>query len=83
MNAQNLDDRFPPRTFSPVRSPSAGSGVLEHEARVGDVGEWHLDIDRKEHRWESYVKAGYYVGVPTTYPKILDSQRDAFVGRSH
>lgn len=23
---------------------------------------WHLDIDKNELRWESYVKAGYYVG---------------------
>ena len=24
------------------------------------VKEWHLDIDPRELRWESYVKAGYY-----------------------
>ena len=26
-----------------------------------DVQSWHLDINPKELRWESYVKAGYYV----------------------
>lgn len=25
------------------------------------VEEWHLDIDKRELRWESYVKAGYFV----------------------
>jgi len=28
-----------------------------------DVGEWHLDIDKIELRWENYVKAAYYVSV--------------------
>jgi hypothetical protein len=41
---------------------------LENEAGIGDAGEWHLDIDKKELRWESYVKAGYYVGFPITIP---------------
>jgi galactokinase len=27
------------------------------------VAPWHLDIDKSELRWESYVKAGYYVCV--------------------
>jgi len=32
--------------------------VDEAPARVDG---WHLDINTKELRWESYVKAGYYV----------------------
>jgi galactokinase len=65
VNAQNFDYRFPPRSFSPVRVPSASGEVLQN---VGDVGEWHLDIDPKELRWESYVKAGYYVGALIASP---------------
>jgi hypothetical protein len=34
------------------------------------MGEWHLDIDKKELRWESYVKAGYYVGALIAHPII-------------
>lgn len=28
---------------------------------VVHVEQWHLDIDTSQLRWESYIKAGYYV----------------------
>lgn len=60
VRVQNLDHRFPPQSFSPLSTPSVGSEVVENEAGVRDAGGWHLDIDKKELHWESYVKAGYY-----------------------
>ena len=34
--------------------------TLESGQEHVNVKEWHLDIDPRELRWESYVKAGYY-----------------------
>jgi len=55
--AENVDDKYVKQVFVPTRKSFAGdmtsgNGVLE---------EWDLDIDTKQLRWESYVKAGYYV----------------------
>ncbi|KAI0052334.1 galactokinase gal [Auriscalpium vulgare] len=59
VNAHNLHHKYTPQSFTPTkkRSNSIGSGPPEEEVHVE---EWHLDIDKKELRWESYVKAGYY-----------------------
>ena len=46
VTAQNVDSKYTRQTFAPVKSSS---------------GEWTLDIDKTQLRWESYVKAGYYV----------------------
>jgi galactokinase len=70
VSVQNLDHRFPPRSFSPVCNHSVGREVVENEVGVEDMGEWHLDIDKTELRWESYVKAGYYVGALIAHPII-------------
>jgi hypothetical protein len=48
----------PARRLS-VTGTSGGNDVPED---IVHVEEWHLDIDTKQLRWESYVKAGYYVG---------------------
>ncbi|KAL5526350.1 GAL1 [Sanghuangporus sanghuang] len=45
VTAHNMDGKYARQTFAPVKS----SG-----------GEWTLDIDKTQLRWESYVKAGYY-----------------------
>lgn len=47
--ADNLHSKYPKEAFVPVRRPSV---VIE---------EWHMDINTGELRWESYVKAGYFV----------------------
>ena len=44
VTADNMDSRYSRQTFAPE---------LEN-------GRWHLDIDKTQLRWESYVKAGYY-----------------------
>ncbi|PFH45871.1 hypothetical protein AMATHDRAFT_70991 [Amanita thiersii Skay4041] len=53
--AENLDPKYPRQTFSPT---------LINKAHLSDASTrthgWHLDINTKELRWESYVKAGYY-----------------------
>jgi hypothetical protein len=45
-----LHDKYQPQKCA----PSKGGNALNAEG-------WHLDINTKELRWESYVKAGYYV----------------------
>lgn len=82
VRVQNLDHRFPPQSFSPLSTPSVGSEVVENEAGVRDAGEWHLDIDKTELHWESYVKAGYYVSTIIAYPTYSGPQRDAYIGCS-
>jgi hypothetical protein len=44
-----------------------GGGLSENDA---DIKEWHISIDHKVLRWESYVKAGYYVGTPLAYQNV-------------
>lgn len=46
VTAQNQDSKYTRQTFAPVKSEGQ---------------EWTLDIDKTQLRWESYVKAGYYV----------------------
>ncbi|KAI0312445.1 galactokinase gal [Amylostereum chailletii] len=65
VNAQNLLPKYTAQTFSPMR---LRKNSITEDPGVADVHveEWHLDIDKKELRWESYVKAGYY-GVLNTF----------------
>ncbi|KAI0267823.1 galactokinase gal [Gloeopeniophorella convolvens] len=74
VNAHNLHNKYPSQFFAPTRKRSASEEPSDDEVHVE---EWHLDIDPKELRWESYVKAGYY-GVlnrffPLTGTSIADS----------
>ncbi|TFY80169.1 hypothetical protein EWM64_g3840 [Hericium alpestre] len=57
VHAQNLHDKYTPTTFTPKRRRSVTEGPSEEEVHLE---EWELGIDKKELRWESYVKAGYY-----------------------
>ncbi|GJE89761.1 galactokinase [Phanerochaete sordida] len=60
VHAQNLNERYAPQAFAPMlRTALPKESVRSEEAHV-HVKEWHLDIDPRELRWESYVKAGYY-----------------------
>jgi len=38
-----------------------GTKLSDNEADIRDVDEWHLGVDKNVLRWESYVKAGFYV----------------------
>ncbi|THH12665.1 hypothetical protein EW146_g7483 [Bondarzewia mesenterica] len=58
--AQNMYSKYTPQSFAPTRKLSVSGQPRDSDAQV-HVEEWHLDIDKKELRWESYVKAGYYV----------------------
>ncbi|KXN86753.1 Galactokinase [Leucoagaricus sp. SymC.cos] len=54
--AENLNPKYTRQIFAPTTAQTTATG-----------GEgWHLDINTKELRWESYVKAGYY-GVLSRY----------------
>ncbi|KAJ2917351.1 hypothetical protein MD484_g3076, partial [Candolleomyces efflorescens] len=63
--ADNLHQKYSRQVFT----PSATSTKLGSSKAAVDVAadedahaeEWNLDINTKELRWESYVKAGYYV----------------------
>ncbi|KAF9498730.1 Galactokinase [Pleurotus eryngii] len=54
---ENLHSKYPRQVFAPLRrttqGPGQGSDAIHAEG-------WHLEINPKELRWESYVKAGYY-----------------------
>lgn len=57
VNAQNLYQKYTPRSFAPIRKKSVSDDPSEAQVHLE---EWDLDINKKELRWESYVKAGYY-----------------------
>lgn len=54
--AENLHPKYTRQSFAPASKKF--EDVSDQNAHVE---EWHLDINTKELRWESYVKAGYYV----------------------
>ncbi|KAJ4467943.1 galactokinase gal [Lentinula edodes] len=59
--AENVQTKYTRQVFAPA--PRRRESVSEEEVRLE---EWHLDINTKQLRWESYVKAGYY-GVLINY----------------
>ncbi|KAJ3766113.1 Galactokinase [Lentinula raphanica] len=59
--AENMQKKYTRQVFAPA--PRRRASVSEDEVRLE---EWQLDINTKELRWESYVKAGYY-GVLINY----------------
>jgi galactokinase len=64
VTAENLHGKYARQTFVPARklSVTGTSGGKDVPEGAVHAEEWHLDIDTKQLRWESYVKAGYYVG---------------------
>ncbi|KAL4261070.1 Galactokinase [Pleurotus pulmonarius] len=60
---ENLHSRYPRQVFAPSRRATTGSGSDAVHAE-----EWHLEINPKELRWESYVKAGYYGVLERYFP---------------
>jgi len=52
--AENLHPKYTRQSFAPA---SKYQDVSDEKAHVEG---WHLDINTRELRWESYVKAGYY-----------------------
>ncbi|KAK7053464.1 galactokinase [Paramarasmius palmivorus] len=59
--AENGHAKYTRQAFTP--SQHRRGSVTEGQV---NIEEWHLDINKKELRWESYVKAGYY-GVLNTH----------------
>lgn len=55
--AENLHPKYTRQVFV----PSTRRRLSDDDAEQVHVEGWHLDINTQELRWESYVKAGYYV----------------------
>ena len=49
----NAESKYAEQTFTPFR--------ITASVDAGDQDAWVIDISTKELRWDSYVKAGYYV----------------------
>ncbi|EMD32074.1 hypothetical protein CERSUDRAFT_119060 [Gelatoporia subvermispora B] len=60
VNADNLNPRYVRQTFSPMLRSTVTASEEKEAAKAVHAEPWHIDIDKKELRWESYVKAGYY-----------------------
>jgi galactokinase len=66
VQAQNLGSKYSDKHFAPTKKRSGSVTVLDDDAQEEEevhVEDWHLEIDKTELNWESYVKAGYYVCV--------------------
>ncbi len=55
------------KTGGPTAAEEADAAETVHAASA-----WQLDIDKSELRWESYVKAGYYVSTLLVCCSIFD-----------
>ena len=56
VTVENVHTKYARQMFAP--SQKRRGSLTEGQV---NIEEWHLDINKKELRWESYVKAGYYV----------------------
>lgn len=65
--AQNSDPKYLPQNFTPMLKNTSSPSEAEQKAEADAVRaeSWYLDINKRELRWESYVKAGYYVSDST------------------
>ncbi|KAI0760990.1 galactokinase gal [Trametes elegans] len=63
VKAENLDPKYKPQRFVPMVKPAhppSAADEAEAASNVHAETTWQLEIDKRELRWESYVKAGYY-----------------------
>jgi len=67
---ENLHPKYTRHVFEPVATRSRSNS----DSSVNKT--WSLDINTKELRWESYVKAGYYVRLTLVLRK--DSSDDRY-----
>ncbi|KAF9647019.1 hypothetical protein BDM02DRAFT_3117738 [Thelephora ganbajun] len=67
--AANTESKYTEQTFTPSR--------VIADADAQDQDAWFIDIDTKKLRWDSYVKAGYYVC--SRNPLLLDGVLCAYL----
>ncbi|KAH9856685.1 galactokinase gal [Lenzites betulinus] len=63
VKAENFDPKYKPQHFAPMLKMEKGPSASQEADAASNVHAetlWHLEIDKRELRWESYVKAGYY-----------------------
>lgn len=61
----NVHPKYDRKIFEPATT-SVSKPTISGDA--AHTEEWHLDINKKELRWESYVKAGYYGVLERFFP---------------
>ncbi|TBU25011.1 Galactokinase [Dichomitus squalens] len=73
VRAENLNPKYAPQTFAPMLKTAGPSAQEEADAAstVHAESAWHLDINTRELRWESYIKAGYYGVLSRFFPAAL------------
>ena len=62
----NVEPKYTEQRFTPTRA------IASTDARDEDA--WLIDIDAKGLRWDSYVKAGYYVRLGNAPFRFLNRQ---------
>jgi galactokinase len=67
----NVNPKYAEQAFTPSRT-IASPGARDEDA-------WTIDINTKELRWDSYVKAGYYVRPPPQHTHTLLSESDEVI----
>ncbi|KAI0755968.1 GHMP kinase, partial [Irpex lacteus] len=67
VKARNLAPKYGPQEFVPtlisnteVTSTENHTIHISEDPSASHDVQWHIDIDKSQLRWESYVKAGYY-----------------------
>ncbi len=72
VQAHNLNPKYQPQNFVPMLK-TGGITAAEEAGAASTVhakAAWQLDIDKRELRWESYVKAGYYVRLLSSVSRL-------------
>lgn len=73
--AENLQLKYPTQRFAPISEVTKTGKPDEHSKT------WFLDIDTTVLRWESYIKAGYYVRTALSFT-VSSHSNYCVIGRS-
>ncbi|KAI0090920.1 Galactokinase [Irpex rosettiformis] len=83
VKARNTLPKYEPREFVPtliadtqVTSTENHTINISEDPALSKNVQWHMDIDKTQLRWESYVKAGYYGVLKKFFNPNLRSSQD-------